>query len=86
VGDVKARTGSLQNSWSPLTSSLEKCLFMVTELYFLGFHITSVGFPSTNGKVKATFVAASPTHLTTLQTHLGVINYYGRFFTSKPTE
>jgi hypothetical protein len=62
---------------------INKCLFAVTELDFVGYHISGNGVAPTREKVEAVIRAPSPTKLEELEVYLGAINYYDRFFPNK---
>lgn len=55
-------------------ANYNKCQFLVTELEFLGFHLSKNGV-STMDKTKAISEAPSPKDLTSLKAYLGLLNF-----------
>lgn len=62
-----------------LVIRLEKCLFGVDEIDFLGHRVTSQGSTPLRTKVAAVEEFSRPTTLKGLQEFLGMINFYHRF-------
>ncbi|XP_064464374.1 uncharacterized protein K02A2.6-like [Ornithodoros turicata] len=58
---------------------LEKCLFRVQELEYLGYHISAAGIRPTQVKVKAILQAPNPRNKKELQSFLGLLSFYNRF-------
>jgi len=58
---------------------LEKCLFAVPELPYLGFVVSAEGLKTSPAKVKAIVDTKRPHDDTSLRAYLGLINYYGKF-------
>lgn len=56
-----------------------KCEFGMSELDFLGHHITSEGIGPLPAKVSAIRDAKTPTSLKSLRSFLGLVNFYRRF-------
>lgn len=56
----------------------EKCLFMTTEIVYLGFLINSEGVASVKSKLDPYLKFPSPTNVTELKSFLGILNYYHR--------
>ena len=54
----------------------EKCVFMATEVTYLGYKIDSSGLHL--DKLEAICDAPAPTNVTELRSYLGLLNYYGR--------
>lgn len=62
-----------------LTIRLEKCLFGVKSIQFLGHTITKYGSVPLNTKVEAIQQFPQPSNVKSLQSYLGMINFYHRF-------
>ncbi len=58
-----------------------KCFFMLPSVEYLGHKISAEGFHPTTEKVKAVQEAPTPQDVTQLRAFLGLVNYYGNFFT-----
>lgn len=59
--------------------NLKKCLFKVTELDFLGHHISDKGIRPADDKVRAIRAFRSPRNVEELRSFLGLVTYVGRF-------
>ena len=59
---------------------LEKCLFGVSSLEFLGHQVSNKGSSPTQAKVKVIQTFPQPSTVKGLQEFLGMINFYHRFF------
>nr|AAK07485.1 gag-pol polyprotein [Clonorchis sinensis] len=59
--------------------NIDKCLFGVTSLDFLGHHIDSTGISPLPDRILALESFPIPTTLTQLRRFIGIINYYRRF-------
>ncbi|XP_053567511.1 uncharacterized protein LOC128657260 [Bombina bombina] len=57
----------------------EKCLFHVTQISFLGYHISSAGLKMEDGKVEAIQNWPIPTNTKEVQRFLGFANVYRKF-------
>jgi hypothetical protein len=64
---------------------LEKCMFGVQKLDFVGYTILGYGIQPTAEKVKSLLNAPSPTIISELQAYLGYVNCYERLFPNKST-
>ena len=62
-----------------LTLNVDKCLFGVTELAFLGHWVSSEGIRPLREKVQAILDYPPPTSLKGLRRFLGMVNHYRRF-------
>lgn len=58
---------------------LEKCVFAVSELPYLGFIISKDGLKTSPEKVRAVLETKRPENLQSLRAFLGLVNYYGKF-------
>ena len=54
----------------------DKCSFMLPEVQFLGYKITTKGLEPPQGKVKAIREAPKPKNVTQLKSFLRAVNYY----------
>lgn len=63
-----------------LKVNLQKSEFLKDKIEYCGYIISKEGISGTNDKIKAIKDAPRPKNLTELQSFLGLINYYGRFF------
>ena len=61
-----------------------KCVFMKSEVEFLGHRVTQHGVQPTEDKVRAVNRAPTPTNVAQLRSFLGLMNYYSRFFLTFP--
>ena len=59
-----------------LVIRLEKCLFGVPSIEFLGHHVSAVGSSPTSSKVEAVKNFPQPETVKSLQEFLGMINFY----------
>lgn len=57
----------------------KKCVFMATEVIYLGLKIDQTGIQPVPEKVKAIQEMPQPTDVKQLQAYLGMVNYYSRF-------
>ena len=57
----------------------EKCEFAVTNLTFLGHHISIIGFTTIEQKVHTIKTFPKPLTMKQLRRFLGMVNFYGRF-------
>ncbi|XP_064469712.1 uncharacterized protein LOC135384441 [Ornithodoros turicata] len=57
----------------------EKCIFMASRVHYLGHVITEAGLHPDPKKVEAVTKAPPPTNVKTLQSYLGLVNYYRKF-------
>ena len=62
-----------------LALNLEKCVFAVSELDFLGHRITAAGVAPLRDNVQVILDFPKPTDCKALQRFLGMINFYRRF-------
>ncbi|XP_064475575.1 uncharacterized protein K02A2.6-like [Ornithodoros turicata] len=62
-----------------LRLKLEKCIFMAPRVHYLGHVITEAGLHPDPKKVEAVPKAPAPTNVKTLQSYLGLVNYYRKF-------
>lgn len=62
-----------------LAINLNKCSFGVTELDFLGYHITPNGFAPTSDRIAFIKEMKPPSNITTLRRILGLLNFYRQF-------
>ncbi|KAJ8710409.1 hypothetical protein PYW07_009775 [Mythimna separata] len=62
-----------------LTVQKEKCDFFKNEIKYLGYIISKDGLQKDPAKVKAIADAPVPTNVNTLQSFLGLVNYYRNF-------
>ena len=58
---------------------MEKCLFAVSELPYLGFIVSDDGLKTSPDKVKAVLETKRPEDFQSLRAFLGLLNYYGKF-------
>ncbi len=69
-------TGSSANPRSSIGPSMEKCVFAVSELDFLGHHISTAGVPPFWDNVQVILDFPKPTDCKAMQRFLGMINFY----------
>ena len=62
-----------------------KCVFMTSEVEYLGHRISKDGLQPSESKVEAITKAPSPKNVTELRAFLGLINYYGKFLSHLST-
>ncbi len=62
-----------------LALNLEKCVFAVSELDFLGHRISAAGVTPLRDNVQVILVFPKPTDCKAMQQFLGMINFYPRF-------
>jgi hypothetical protein len=62
-----------------LALNLEKCVFAVPELDFLGHRISAAGVAPLRDNIQVILDFPKPTDCKSLQRFLGMINYYRRF-------
>lgn len=62
-----------------LTINLDKCVFVVPEIDFLGHRLTAEGATPLDGHVKAVKNFPHPRNLQELQRFLGMLNFFCRF-------
>src|SRR5882724_3123666 len=62
-----------------LHSKLEKCLFHMQKIEFLGFMVTPTGISMDTAKTDVVSVWLAPTNLKAVQAFLGFTNFYRRF-------
>jgi hypothetical protein len=62
-----------------LALNLEKCVFAVSELDFLGHHISAAGVAPLRDNVQVILDFPKPTDCKAMQRFLGMINFYCRF-------
>jgi hypothetical protein len=62
-----------------LALNLEKCIFAVSKLDFLGHRISAVGVALLRGNVQVILDFPKPTDCKAMQRFLGMINFYCRF-------
>ena len=62
-----------------LTLNREKCRFRLTELVFMGHHLSRNGVTATNEKVSAVLKAREPRSPAEVRSFLGLVNFLGRF-------
>lgn len=67
-------------------ANFSKCQFLVSEIEFLGFRLTSEGIKPTDDKMKAIADAPAPRDLTMLKAYLGLLNFYGNFMKNLSAE
>lgn len=68
-----------------LKVKLQKCLFDVPELDYLGYKLTRDGVKPTDAKIEAITKMPAPENVDQLRSYLGFVNYYNRFIPSKST-
>ena len=56
-----------------------KCIFFQSGLEFLGYWIDKNGIRPLPQKMEGVMQAKSPTNVTELKSHLGLLNYYAKF-------
>jgi hypothetical protein len=66
-----------------LKVKLQKCLFDVSEVEYLGYNLTSKGVKPTDSKLAAIEQMPPPENVDQLRSYLGFVNYYNRFVPSK---
>ncbi|KAF4521095.1 hypothetical protein B566_EDAN009050 [Ephemera danica] len=66
-----------------LNLRLEKYLFAVKVLPFIGYIVSVLGVKPSDEKIRPLLLARSPSNRNELQVYLGAINYYDRFFANK---
>ena len=59
--------------------NLEKCLFGVEEMTFLGFHVSAKGIQPDPAKISCILEAKPPTSKTNLRSFVGLVNFYRKF-------
>ena len=57
----------------------EKCEFLKEEVKYLGYTVSNEGIQPDTEKVEAIVNAPSPESVQSLQSFLGMVNFYGRF-------
>ena len=62
-----------------LTLNKEKCRFRLTELVFMGHHLSGKGVTAANEKVAAVLKAREPSSPAEVRSFLGLVNFLGRF-------
>lgn len=62
-----------------------KCVFMATEVEYLGHKITAEGLHPASDKVKAIAEAPQPQNVSQLKSFLGLVSYYSRFLPNMST-
>ena len=62
-----------------------KCVFMLSEVEYLGHKITKDGLRPTDSKVEAIAKAPTPKNVSELKAFLGLVNYYGKFLSHLST-
>ena len=63
----------------------DKCVFMASEVVYLGYRINHKGIHPVADKVRAIVDAPQPTNQTQLKSFLGMLNYYHRFLPNVST-
>ena len=64
---------------------LKKCVFMATELEYLGLKINREGIQPVDEKIKAIQEMPKPQNVKQLQSYLGMVNYYSKFLPNLST-
>ena len=59
----------------------QKCEFLLPQIEYFGHLITAEGLKPTAEKIRAILDAPTPRDVQQLRAFLGVLNYYGKFFT-----
>ena len=67
------------------TNNINKRCFLQSSIDYLGHTIEREGVHPTQSKVEALIHAPVPTNVAELQSFLGFVNYYGRFFRNLST-
>lgn len=62
-----------------------KCVFMSTEVIYLGHKINAEGLHPIAEKIEAVQAAPAPTNVTELKSYLGLLSYYGKFLPNMST-
>ena len=62
-----------------LVINLEKCVFMVSEIEFLGHHVSARGALPLSSNVEAVKTFPEPATVKDMQVFLGMVNFYRRF-------
>ncbi|XP_046406357.1 uncharacterized protein K02A2.6-like [Ischnura elegans] len=65
---------------------LDKCLFAVPKIEFVGYQLSAEGIHPTDKKVSAILSAPKPENVDSLRVYLGLVNYYDRFFPNKASQ
>ena len=89
----KSTTDHLNNLQSVLTRmqsagmrlKKEKCHFMLPEVEYLGYRLSSRGVQPSEGKIRAIKQAPTPSCLSQLKSFLGLVNFYGKFLPNLAT-
>jgi hypothetical protein len=68
-----------------LKLNLQKCVFCVSELDFVGYKISGGAIKPTTEKVEALVNMPPPSEVSELQSFLGYVNYYDKFLKDKAT-
>ena len=68
-----------------LTLNRDKCRFRLTELVFMGHHLSKNGVTATNEKVSAVLKAREPRSPAEVRSFLGLVNFLGRFIPNLST-
>ncbi len=68
-----------------LSINLDKCRFLVSELVYLGHHVSAAGFRPTDERIAFVKEMKPPKTIAALRSILGLLNFYRRF-TSKAAE
>ena len=63
----------------------DKCLFMISQVHYLGHIVSSKGIQPTQEKVRAIQDAPAPTNIHQLKSFLGLINFYAKFLPNLST-
>ena len=63
----------------------KKCVYMMSEVIYLGEKITAEGIQPLEEKVEAIQQAPAPTNVSELKSYLGMVNYYQRYLPNLST-
>ena len=85
LDDILVAGRTEEEHWARLTEvlrrrlQLEKCLFAVFELPYLGFIVSKDSLKTSLDKLKAVLETKRPEYLQSLRSFLGLVNYCGKF-------
>ncbi|KAK3731800.1 hypothetical protein QZH41_007620 [Actinostola sp. cb2023] len=77
LAHLKGALTRLQENGLKLQES--KCKFLLPEVEYLGFKVSSAGIQPTESRVRAIREAPRPSNVNELRSFIGLVNYYARF-------
>lgn len=81
IGECKERLWNVLEKLNQhnLKINLEKCVFFVETINWLGHELSSAGISPCRGKFSAIMETPEPSDVKALQSYLGLLNYYSKF-------